>query len=329
MQTLSGDLVPRICDLKSKENYEVSKQTQRLPLNQINKSLDELNENSSQVYTKAYLNLNNPFSKTRMNVISNKCVFEDKDVFDTKSKTSKEKKTEKKTDKEWKKAKELEEVMTLMNELKEQKQIQKKFEEEENLELLDLVKCLKDIEEYENFCDKFSAISICEEDSDKSLGSRIINIKVKYRTQIKKFQMKPKEQFYTIMESMAEWTKADISDLIFRLNDKIIDVESTPLSVGFKVTDIIYCYKNDKHCDRTTDDPNIVTFRLRDNNGCEDLIKVNKFDRVCKIMSKYSKLKDIPFYRFKFEFDRQRLDRESRINEINLKDYSLINVLIN
>jgi hypothetical protein len=328
MLTLSGDLVPRKCDLKSKEKFEVSKQTQRLPLNQKNKSLDQRNQNSSQVYTKAYLNLKNSFSKTRMNVISNKCVFEDKDVFDTKSKTSKQKKTKKKTDKEWKKAKELEEVMTLMNELKEQKQIQKKIEEEGKLDLLHLVECLKDIEEYENFCDKFSAISICEEDSDKSLSQRIINIKVKYRTQIKKFQMKPNEQFYTIMESMAEWTKAHISDLIFQLNNKIIDVESTPLSVGFKVTDIIYCYKNDKHCDRT-DDPNIVTFRLRDNNGCEHLIKVNKFDRVCKIMSKYSKLKDIPFYRFKFEFDRQRLDRESRINEINLKDYSLIDVLIN
>ncbi len=327
--TLSGYLVPRKRDLKSKEKYEVSKQTQRLPLNQINKSLYELNQNLSQVYTKAYLILKNSFSKTTMNFISNKCIFEDKDVFDTKPNTSKEKKTEKKTDKEWKKAKELEEVMTLMNELKEQKQIQNKIDEEENLELLDLVECLKDIEEYENLCDKFSAISICEEDSDKSLVSGIINIKVKYRTEIKKFQMKPNEQFYTIMESMAEWTKADISDLIYQLNDKTIDVDSTPLSVGLKVTDIIYCYKNDKHCDRTKDDPNIVTFRLRDNNGCEDLIKVNKFDRVCKIMSKYSKLKDIPFYRFKFEFDRQRLDRESRINEINLKDYSLINVLIN
>jgi hypothetical protein len=46
-------------------------------------------------------------------------------------------------------------------------------------------------------------------------------------------------------------------------------------------------------------------------------------------MSKYSKLKDIPFYRFKLEFDVQRLDRKSRINELDLKDYSQIDVLIN
>jgi hypothetical protein len=58
-------LVPRKQQkIKSKQKYELSKQTQRLPLNQINKSLDELNENSSQI------------SKTRMNVISNKYVFE-------------------------------------------------------------------------------------------------------------------------------------------------------------------------------------------------------------------------------------------------------------
>ncbi len=86
------------------------------------------------------------------------------------------------------------------------------------------------------------------------------------------------------MESMAKWTKADISDLIFQLNDKTIDVESTPLSVGLKVTDIIDCYNHKydvtrrQHCDRA-DDPNIVTFKLKDNE-CEHLIEVNKFDRV-------------------------------------------------
>jgi hypothetical protein len=68
-----------------------------------------------------------------------------------------------------------------MNELEELKQIQNKIEEEENLELYDLLECLKDIEEYENFCDKFSAMSICEEGSDKSLGSGIINIRINGR----------------------------------------------------------------------------------------------------------------------------------------------------
>ncbi len=85
---------------------------------------------------------------------------------------------------------------------------------------------------------------------------------------------------------MAEWTKADIFDLIFQLNDKTFDVKSMPLSVRLKVTDIIDCYNHKYDVTRRqdwdrTDDPNIVTFKLRD-NGCEHLIEVNKFDRVCK-----------------------------------------------
>jgi hypothetical protein len=43
---------------------------------------------------------------------------------------------------------------------------------------------------------------------------------------------------------MAEWTKADIFDLIFQLNDKTFDVKSMPLSVRLKVTDIIDCYNH-------------------------------------------------------------------------------------
>jgi hypothetical protein len=196
------------------------------------------------------------------------------------------------------------------------------FDKLDVMECMEDIECLEDIEEIESR----NSSMIVSEDVEMFMHSRNIEIKVKYKAIISKFSMKQNDKFSSIMPLIALKYNEDISHLILRHNDSIISADSTPQSIGLNVCDIIDCHKRVKN-DIQTNDPNVLTLKLRDSSKDILTITVTKFDKVSKIMDLFSQQKGLALNKFRLEFDGERLDPNSTIDDCDIDDDSQIDVI--
>jgi hypothetical protein len=196
------------------------------------------------------------------------------------------------------------------------------FDKLDVMECMEDIECLEDIEEIESR----NSSMIVSEDVEMFMHSRNIEIKVKYKAIISKFSMKQNDKFSSIMPLIALKYNEDISHLILRLNDSIISADSTPQSIGLNIWDIIDCHKRVKN-DIQTNDPNVLTLKLRDSSKDIITITITKFDKVSKIMDLFSQQKGLALNKFSLEFDGERLDPNNTINDCDIDDDSQIDVI--
>ena len=201
------------------------------------------------------------------------------------------------------------------------------FDEQKAFETLEVMDAMDDVQVVEDFN---SSLNISQ-DIEEYIKDRDIEIKVKYKAVIEKFLVKSTEKFCKIMPLIAQKFSEKVSELIFDLNEKMIDSDSTPQSVGLTVSDIIVCHKRVSHKSVNNDlkDPNVLSLKLRDKSmKSGETMNVNKFDKIQVLIDWYSKFKNVDSNKFRIHFDGEELSPNSTIAECDIEDDSQIDVIL-
>lgn len=158
-----------------------------------------------------------------------------------------------------------------------------------------------------------------------------IKVKVKYMGLIKRVNMKTDDKFYFVIPEICKLFKIlDSKKLTLTLNNAIISLDQTPLSLKLSVVDILDCYiKNDVNDKHKVADPNLITLKVVDSNIAQNSrstmckstdIKINKTDTVSVLMNKYSQLIKVPLEKLIFVFDGDILHGDETCIDLDLED---------
>ena len=202
------------------------------------------------------------------------------------------------------------------------------FEEQNYQQAFDTLDGMQAMNEIEYIEELESSLNMSREVEELN-KDREIEIKVKYNSEIKKHSMKSNEKFSKVLPMIAETLKEKITNLIFYLNDEIINSESTPNSIGLTVSDIIICQKRsaNKSASNSVKDPNDLSLKLRDKTMKNaETITINKFETIAKVIEWFAKLKETKPEKVVLEFDGDRLEPNCIISDCDIDDGSQIDV---
>ena len=200
-------------------------------------------------------------------------------------------------------------------------------EQQKAFDTLEGMQAMDDIEVVEEFN---TSLNVSQE-VEEYIKVRDVEIKVKYKAVIEKFLFKSSEKFSKLMPIIAQKFNENVSELIFDLNEQMIDSDSTPQSIGLTISDIIVCHKRvtNKSVNNQCKDPNVLSLKLKDKTmKSGQTFTVNKFDKIEKIVDLFSEFKGLPPKKFRLEFDGEKLDSDSTIAECDIEDDSQIDVIL-
>ncbi|XP_014678803.1 PREDICTED: NFATC2-interacting protein-like isoform X2 [Priapulus caudatus] len=170
---------------------------------------------------------------------------------------------------------------------------------------------------------------------DDSKQDNIV-VKVRVRSQMRRFEMKRNNSFYEIKKQIAGFEGVHESWILLTHQDITIPTHATPSTLKLSIADIIECLIADP-CEETTSNEVVVPLNTRD----QLTVKVQSNDKrgttefqicmwepISKLMLDYAKSRGITLKWMRFEFDGEEMFGSETPNDLEMESGDCIDVVL-
>ncbi|XP_013773278.1 NFATC2-interacting protein-like [Limulus polyphemus] len=163
---------------------------------------------------------------------------------------------------------------------------------------------------------------------------REIQVKIRWRGSIHRISMKRGQKFGTVMSQLSDIVGACIEEIVLYFDEKTVQTEDTPDSLGLTVADILDCFiiktkKMETERIAESSQANKITIKVQSQNTRQKLnFTVNKFSPLSSLMEDYAKQTNNLKKKLTFKFDGEIISHTDTPADLDMDDGDCLDVKV-